>query len=80
MSLIFGFAVVALFSFLAFWKSNALLFMLLAGASLMVGFQWYDVYTTPVGLTISLILIAYSLVCLGFAFRCIFWRENKDEE
>ena len=64
------------FSFLAFWRFNALLFMLAGGASLMVGLQWYDVYTTPAGLTIGLMLIAYALVCIGFAFRCIFWRDR----
>lgn len=71
---------IALFSVLAFWRLNALLFMLAAGVSLMVGLQWYDVYTTPAGLTISLMIMAYSLVCLGFAFRCIFHKEYKGEE
>lgn len=73
-------AVVAFFSLLAFWKNNAILFMLTAGASIMVGLQWYDVYTTDTGLAISLMLIAYSLVCIGFAFACIFRRERKVEE
>lgn len=67
---------VVFFSSLAFWKLNALLFMLAAGASLMVGLQWYDVYTTPAGLTIGLMLIGYSFVCIAFAFRCLFWRES----
>jgi len=71
--------VIALFSVLAFWKLNALLFMLAAGISLMVGLQWYDVYTTPAGLTISLMILAYSLVCLGFAFKCIFWKPYEGE-
>lgn len=71
---------VVLFSSLAFWRPNALLFMLAAGTSLLVGLQWYDVYTTPTGLTIGLMLIAYSLVCVAFAFRCLFWREFREEE
>lgn len=71
---------VMFFSLLAFWKLNALLFMLAAGASLMVGLQWYDVYTTSTGLTIGLMLIAYSFVCIAFAFRCLFWREYGDED
>lgn len=37
---------VAFFNFLAFWRYNALLFMLTAGVSLMVGFSWYDAYTS----------------------------------
>lgn len=65
------------FSFLAFWRLNALLFMLAAGTSLMVGLHWYDVYTTPAGLTIGLMLIGYSFVCVAFAFRCLFWRSEE---
>lgn len=70
----------ALFSFLAFWKLNALLFMLTAGISLMVGLQWYDVYTTSAGLTVGLMMIAYAFVCIAFAFRCLFWRGTISEE
>lgn len=66
----------ALFSVLAFWKSNAIIFMLAGGTSIMVGLYWFDIYTTDLGLAISLMFIAYSLVCLGLAFRCIFWRED----
>jgi len=67
---------VAFFSLLAFWRLNPLLFMLAGGASLIVGLQWYDVYSTHAGLTISLMLIAYSLVCIAFAFLFLFWREK----
>jgi len=63
-------------SFLAFWRFNALLFMLLAGASLMFGFYWYDAFTTNLGLTLGLMMVAYALVCLALAFRCIFWRDR----
>lgn len=79
MILILAGCAVAFFSLLAFWKYNALLFMLAAGASIMVGLQWYDVYTTSTGLAIALMLIAYSLVCVGFAFACIFRRERETE-
>ena len=57
-----------------------LLFMLAGGASLMVGLQWYDVYTTSTGLTIGLMLIAYALACLAFAFRYLFWKGTISEE
>lgn len=69
-------AVIAIFSGLAFWKENALVFMVLGGASLMTGLRWFDVYNNEMGLGISLMLIAYSLLCLGLAFRCLFWRDS----
>ena len=69
--------VVIFFSFLAFWRLSALLFMLTAGTSIMVGFYWANTYTTNTGLAIGLMLIAYSLVCLIFALRCIFWRKQQ---
>lgn len=82
MSLLIGFLALTLFSGLAFWKLNAVLFMLTAGIALMVGFKWYDVYTDETGLTISLSIVAYSLVCIAFAFRCLFWRnfDKMDEK
>ena len=80
MSLVLAGSAVMFFSVLAFWKLNALLFMLAGGASLMVGLQWYDVYVTSTGLTIGLMLIGYSFVCIAFAFRCLFWRGTISEE
>lgn len=80
MHLMLGLLALGLFSLLAFWRSNALLFMLTAGIALMLGLYWYDAYTTNLGLTMGLMLIAYSLVCLGLAFRYIFWREDISEE
>jgi len=80
MSLILAGGALALFSLLAYWRPSALLFMLAAGASLMVGLQWHDVYETDTGLSIGILLIAYALVCIGFAFKCLFWREYKIEE
>ena len=73
-------AVMVFFSALGFWRPNPLSFMLAAGSSLMLGLYWYDVYTNNLGLTIGLMLIVYSLVCAGFAFKCIFWRERPGEE
>jgi len=74
---IFQFLPLILFSILAFWRFHAVLFMLTAGASLILGFYWYDSFTTNQGLAISLMLLIYSFVCIGFAFRCIFWREKE---
>ena len=77
MSLIMSGCAVAFFSTMAFWSRNALLFMLAGGASFALGAQWYDTYTNIYGLTISLLFIAYSLVCLGFAFRIMFFYYKK---
>ena len=73
-------SVVVFFSLLAFWRLNALMFMMAAGASIMLGLQWYDIYTTNTGLGISLMIIAYSIVCIAFAFKCLFPKENRSEE
>jgi len=80
MSLILALSVVAFFSFLGFWRPNPLPFMLAAGASMILGLYWYDVYTTNLGLSVSLMLIMYSLVCIGYAFRCIFFRDRLRDE
>lgn len=78
--MILALAVVIFFSVMGFWRLNPLLFMLAAGSSLMLGLYWYDAFTDNLGLTIGLMLIVYSLVCAGFAFKCIFWRERPSEE
>ena len=70
---------VVFFSLLAFWKLNALLFMVAAGASLMTGFYWYDTYTNYLGLSIGLMLLAYSIVCLILAIGCLFKRRHVGE-
>jgi len=75
-SLVLAGCAVIFFSTFAWWKSNAVVFMLAYGASLMLGLYWFDVYTTDLGLAVSLMLIAYALLCCGFAFRCLFWRED----
>ena len=72
--------VVVFFSWLAFWKHDALLFMLVAGMSIMTGFYWYDIYATNTGLAIGIMLIAYSLICLIFALGCLFKRRRTSEE
>jgi len=76
----FGLLFVLGLSALAFWRFNAVMFMLVAGASLLLGFCWYDAFTTNLGLTLGLMAVAYSLVCLGFALRCIFWSNKEINE
>ena len=75
--LLFAFLLpVIFFSVLAFWRygrlSGALLFMLAGGVGIVTGFTWYDIYTTNWGLTVGLMLITYGIICIGFAFMCIF--------
>ena len=77
--MILAFFVVVFFSLLAFWRYNALLFMLAAGGSVMTGFYWRDTYTTNLGLAIGILLVVYGIVCLGFALPCIFWRKQASE-
>ena len=80
MSLVLAGCAVVFFSTFAFWRKNAVLFMLTAGASIMTGLYWFDVYTTDIGLSISLMIIAYGLLCVGLAFAFIFWRQVVVEE
>ena len=78
MSIALAGCAVVLFSLLSFWKYNAITFMLTAGVSLMLGLGWYDVYSTETGLSISLMLVGYSLACAAFAFACIFRGERRE--
>lgn len=64
-----------LLSLLAFWKPNALLFLLVGGLSVMAGLNWYNIYTTPVGLTTALMLVAYGFIGFGYAIKCLVWKE-----
>ena len=80
MSLALAGAIVIFFSLLAFWRHDALMFMLAAGVSIMLGLYWFDTYTNNLGLTIGLSLIGYGFCCLGFAFRMIFWRDRLSED
>ncbi len=73
-------SVLIAFSFLAFWKPNPILFIVVAGISIMAGFTWYDKYVTNLGLTVGLMLVAYSLYCIGMAFRLLFWNRESGEE
>lgn len=73
-------AALAFFSFLGFWRPDSLPFMLAAGVSLIMGLYWFDIFTTNLGLTVGLMFIAYSFVCVGYAFRCIFFRDRTGGE
>lgn len=69
--------ILAVFSFIAFWKESVVVFMLAGGASMAIGLYWFDSYVSNIGLAIALMLICYSLACFGFAFKCMFTRKFK---
>ena len=71
--------VLMIVSVLAFWRPNPILFMVMAGISIALGFNWYDVYLTNLGLTVGLMLIAFSLYCIGMAFRMLFWDRTPEK-
>jgi len=73
---------VALFSFLAFWKPDSILFMMLAAASITLGFSIPDIVspnssTTGVDIAVSIGLIMYALLCSSWAFKLMFWKEPE---
>jgi len=77
MDLIMAGCAVAFFSLLAFWKLYPVLFMIAGGASMMLGLAWYDTFGTNLGLSISLMLILYSLICIAFAFYTLYTGSRK---
>ena len=74
--LLISLIVLIFFSAVALWKQNAVVFLLAAGTAIVLAFAWYDTYTTNLGLGISLMIVAYALVCMGWGFRLLFWREE----
>ena len=58
---------------LALWKPNPVLFMVAAGILIISGFKWWDYFPDDVGLATSLMLVAFSFVNLGLAYRVLFW-------
>jgi len=81
-SLFFGLLFILGLSTLAFWLRTfqALLFMIVAGAALILGFFWYDAFTTSLGLALGLMMLLYAMVCVGLGFWCIFWRGKANSE
>jgi hypothetical protein len=75
---------VALFSVLAFWKPNAILFMMLSVASITVSFFIPDLIspdssTTGIDIAVFIGLIIYSFLCVSWAFKLMFWKEEPKE-
>jgi hypothetical protein len=76
MSIVLAGCAVIFFSGLGYWRPSPLPFMLSAGAALMLGLQWFDTYTTNIGLSVSMMLILYSFVCVAYAYGLIFWKDR----
>jgi hypothetical protein len=71
-----AFFAVIFFSVMAFWlaqtsKWSAPIFMLAGGASLFCGLYFYNIVPSYLGLAVSFLLIGYTLVCLGLAFKVL---------
>ena len=69
-------------SALAFWKENAVLFMIAFGLAWLTGLNAPDILsgnseTTTLGLTLGLMVIGYGMYCAVMAFRLMFW-EGKE--
>lgn len=76
-----GFLPLIFLSVMAFWKENAVLFMLTAAAAMLTGLYSPDIIsgsdtTAPLGIAVGLALMTYSLFCIGMAFRLIFWKSD----
>jgi hypothetical protein len=77
--------VIALFSFLGFWKPNTILFMMLSAGSMMLGLSMPDIIspassTTGMDIAVSLGLIFYSFLCSAWAFKLMFWKQEENQE
>lgn len=70
--------VVALFSFLSFWKPegklHSVLFLLTGGCSFMLAFYLHSYIPTPLGVALSLMMVGYAFMCLGYALKLLFTR------
>ncbi len=81
MTAAFVLVLIIIFSVLMAWKENAMLCMATAGLTMIAGLYAPDMMggvhiTTGIGLTAGLVLIAYSLLCCGWAFRLMFWEKE----
>jgi hypothetical protein len=74
------FTLLVLFSVLACWKENHILFMINGGLAITTGLFAPDIIngnyeTTNMGIAIGLLLITFGFLCWGLSFRLMFWRE-----
>jgi hypothetical protein len=66
---LFGILALSLFTFLAYWKSNSLIFMFAGAVSVLCGLFATDAIPGALGISVGLILIMYGLVYLAFAYK-----------
>ena len=63
-------------SSLAFWWGNPVIFMLTAGITMMAGLYSPDALSalgySTFGISIGLMLIMYSFICIAFGYRSLF--------
>lgn len=76
--IVFIIGLIGILTFLMAWKENAVVCMVLGGISAMVGLYTPDIIgeTTGLSLSIGLLLMAYWLLCWGWAFRLMFWEKE----
>ena len=71
-----AFAILAFFSFLAFWRLHPVLFLAVAGVAMETGLYTPHLMSgdvsTPLSQTIGLMIMLYSLVCIGFGYYTLF--------
>jgi hypothetical protein len=84
MEFFFGVLIIVFLSYLAYWRGNPVFFMLVAGASIIIGLYTPDAlgamgYDT-FGVSIGLMLIAYSFVNIALAFGSLFRGPSEGEE
>ncbi|NVM23514.1 MAG: hypothetical protein HWN68_17245 [Desulfobacterales bacterium] len=72
-------SVLALLSLVAYLEKNAIFWMMTGAASLFIGFYWYDMFTTNLGLAVGLCFIGYWLVSWSIAFKCMLFKDRADK-
>ena len=65
---------------LAFWRGQAVLFLIAGGMAAMVGLTWGDVFVETQATVISLSFIALWLILWGYAFVYLFARKQQKDE
>jgi hypothetical protein len=73
-----------IFSILAFWKENHILFIITFGIAFITGMNAPNIIsgeheTTALGVSLGALLIGYALFCAAMAFRLMFWRGSESE-
>jgi hypothetical protein len=80
----FGILVLVALTILAAWKGFPAIFMINAGIAMMCGLYAPDALRalnySNFGISIGLMLIMYSFVCLGFAYANLFRKQEGREE